>query len=411
MRYLWIRCVCLIVLLFSLLPSQVDAQVKTGIDVLEDQGFKLLEGKRVGLVTNPTGVDRNLRSTIDILYENVDLRALYGPEHGVRGDFSAGDRVVDGVDARTGIPVFSLYGKSRKPTPESLEDVDVIVYDIQDIGVRSYTFISTMGLVMEAAAEQGREVVILDRPNPLGGRRVEGPLVKEGYSSFVSQYAIPYVYGLTCGELAKLLNGEGMLSGGIACQLTVVPMEGWNRNMTYEDTGLEWVPTSPHIPQYTSAFYYPATGIIGELDGAMIGIGYTLPFQVLVTEDIDAYHLCDALNALELHGVLFRPIYLKPYYMAKTGVPMQGVQIYITDPLNAPLTEIQFLFLQEAHRIDPDFNPFRGQEARFAMFDKVLGSDVLRKSMLEDFNFEKLRPYWTGDRERFLNLSQKYYLY
>lgn len=411
MKRQFIKRICFVFLVFSFPLSKVDAQVKTGIDVLAEQGFEILKGKRVGLVTNPTGLDRNLRSTIDILYANVDLRALYGPEHGVRGDFSAGDKVSDYVDESTGIPVYSLYGKNRKPAPEYLEDVDVIVYDIQDVGVRSYTFISTMGLVMEAAAEQGKEVVILDRPNPLGGRRVEGPLVEDGYESFVSQYAIPYVYGLTCGELAQLLNGEGMLSGGISCQLTVVPMEGWTRDMTFDKTGLQWVPTSPHIPQFTSAFYYPATGIIGELDASMIGIGYTLPFQVLVTENIDAESLCTAMNTLNLPGVLFRPIYLKPYYMAKKGVPLQGVQVYITDLLNAGLTEIQFLFLQEAHKIDPDFNPFRGQEDRYSMFDKVVGSDVLRKSMLEDFNFGKLRSYWYKDRDSFLSLSEKYYLY
>ncbi|MCP4312132.1 MAG: DUF1343 domain-containing protein [Bacteroidetes bacterium] len=391
--------------------SNADGQVKTGIDVLAEQDFELLKGKRVGLVTNPTGVDRLLRSTVDILHKNVDLRALYGPEHGVRGDFSAGDHVGDQVDEATGIPVYSLYGKNRKPGPEVLRDVDVIVYDIQDIGVRSYTYISTMGLVMEAAAEQGKEVVILDRPNPLGGRRIEGPVVEEGYTSFVSQYPIPYIYGLTCGELALLLNGEGMLTDGASCKLTVVPMEGWEREMTFDGTGLQWVPTSPHIPQYTSAFYYPATGIIGELDPNMIGIGYTLPFQTLVTENIDAARLSDSLNALGLHGVLFRPIYLKPYYMARKGVPLQGVQIYITNLVNAGLTEIQFLFLQEAHRIDPGFNPFSGKEDRYTMFDKVCGSELLRKSMMEDLDFEKLRPYWNRDREAFRGLSGNYYLY
>lgn len=354
MKRLCIKGICLNLLLFSFPLLEVDAQVKTGIDVLAEEGFEILKGKRVGLLTYPTGVDRNLRSTIDILYENVDLRALYGPEHGVSGDFSAGDRVGDQVDEKTGIPVYSLYGRNRKSTPEVLQDVDVIVYDIQDIGVRSYTFISTIGLVMEAAVEQDKEVLILDRLNPLGGRRVEGPLVEEGYSSFVSQYSISYIYG------------------GKACQLSVVSMEGWTRDLTFEGTGLQWVPTSPHIPQYTSAFYYPATGIIGELDAAMIGIGYTLPFQVLVTENIDAEDLSDSLNA--------------------------------------SLTEIQFLFLQEAHKIDPDFNPFKGREDRFSMFDKVLGSDVLRKSMLEDFNFEKLRPYWNKDKAGFLLLSEKYYL-
>jgi uncharacterized protein YbbC (DUF1343 family) len=387
------------------------SQVKPGIEVLAGQGFDLLKGKRVGLVTNPTGVDSRLRSTIDILHAHVNLTVLFGPEHGVRGEFSAGDHVGDQVDARTGIPVVSLYGSSRKPNREALEQVDVLVYDIQDIGTRSYTYISTMGLVMEAAAAMDREVVILDRPNPLGGLRVEGPLVEEGYHSFVSQYSIPYVYGLTCGELALFLNGEGLLTGGVQCNLRVVPMEGWERSMTYEETGLPWVPTSPHIPDDRTAFYYPATGIIGELDAPMIGIGYTLPFQVLVTESIDANDLADAMNGLGLDGIIFRPIYLKPYYMDKKGQMLQGVQIHIMNPTTAPLTEVQFWFLQEAHRLDPSFNPFEGRENRYRMFDQVCGSDKFRTSLMEHFDFTRLQSAWNAPEEQFKNQSRKYYLY
>jgi uncharacterized protein YbbC (DUF1343 family) len=341
----------------------------------------------------------------------VNLTALYGPEHGVRGDYSAGDHVEDQVDEQTGIPVFSLYGSSRKPNKEALELVDVLVYDIQDIGVRSYTYISTMGLVMEAAAEMDREVIVLDRPNPLGGIRVEGPLVEEGFHSFVSQYSIPYVYGLTCGELAMMLNGEGMLEDGKKCRLRVVPMEGWKREMTFGATGLPWVPTSPHIPEYSTAWFYAATGIIGELDPNMIGIGYTLPFKVLVTENIDAFKLADAMNALQIEGVDFRPIWFTPYYMPKKGTALQGVQIHLTDPLRAPLTGIQFWFLQEAHKLDPSFNPFEGKEDRYRMFDIVSGSDRLRSTLMSTFNFEELQDYWNRDVNRFRELSQKYYLY
>lgn len=397
-------------LLFSLFQV-TRAQVKTGIEVLTEHGFDLLQGKRVGLVTNPTGVDASLRSTIDILYEHVNLTALFGPEHGVRGDFSAGDQVGDQVDPATGVPVYSLYGSNRKPGREALEQVDVLVYDIQDIGTRSYTYISTMGLVMEAAAETGKEVVILDRPNPLGGVRVEGPLVEEGYHSFVSRYRIPYVYGLTCGELARMLNGEGMLEGGLQCKLQVVSMEGWERTMTFEETGLPWVPTSPHIPDDKTACFYPATGIIGELDPNMVGIGYTLPFQVLVTEHIDAHRLSDAMNALGIQGVLFRPIWFTPYYMPKNGVPLQGVQIHLTDPLRAPLTPIQFWFLQEAHKLDQDFDPFLGKEDRYRMFDQVCGSDRLRTSMMADFDFTKVQNYWNQEADRFRQRSRPYYLY
>jgi uncharacterized protein YbbC (DUF1343 family) len=399
-----------VTLLFIMLLG-VQSQVKTGIEVLADRGFDVLMGKRVGLVTNPTGVDGSLRSTIDILHANVNLTALFGPEHGVRGDFSAGDHVGDHVDAQTGIPVYSLYGSNRKPNRESLENVDVLVYDIQDIGVRSYTYISTMGLVMEAAAEMDKEVVVLDRPNPLGGIRVEGPLVEEGFHSFVSQYSIPYVYGLTCGELALMLNGEGMLEEGKQCKLMVVPMEGWHRAMTFEDTGLPWVPTSPHIPDYHTAYFYPATGIIGELDPNMIGIGYTLPFQLLATENIDALQLAHAMNSLQIEGVEFRPIWFKPYYMAKKGTALQGVQVHLSDPLRAPLTSIQFWFLQEAHKLDPDFDPFKGKEDRYRMFDIVCGSDRLRKAIMGNFNFEELLDYWDRDTELFRERSSEYYLY
>ena len=409
-RYLTHRNLVSILLLFVMLVG-AQSQVKTGIEVLAENDFDLLQGKRVGLVTNPTGVDGSLRSTIDILHAHVNLTALFGPEHGVRGDFSAGDHVGDMVDALTGIPVFSLYGSNRKPSKESLKNIDVLVYDIQDIGVRSYTYISTMGLVMEAAAEMDKEVIVLDRPNPLGGIRIEGPLVEDGFHSFVSQYSIPYVYGLTCGELALMLNGEGMLEGGKRCKLQVVPMEGWHREMTFGECGLPWVPTSPHIPDYHTAYFYPATGIIGELDPNMIGIGYTLPFQLLATENIDAQLLSDAMNALQIDGVAFRPIWFKPYYMAKKGTPLQGVQIHLTDPLRAPLTSIQFWFLQEAHKLDPSFDPFKGKEDRYRMFDMVCGSDRLRTSIMSNFSFKEIQEYWNRDVDQFRERSIPYYLY
>ncbi|HOV71978.1 MAG TPA: DUF1343 domain-containing protein, partial [Dysgonamonadaceae bacterium] len=209
-------------------------KVKTGVEVLKETGFKVLQGKRIGLITNPTGVDNQLKSTIDILHEaqGVKLVALYGPEHGVRGDVYAGDKVDTFTDPNTGVPVYSLYGSTRKPTQEMLEGVDALVYDIQDIGCRSYTYISTMYLAMQAAAENGIEFIVLDRPNPLGGLKVEGCLVEEGFFSFVSQLKVPYVYGLTCGELATLINREFM--GSKPCKLTVVKMKKWRRKMTFD---------------------------------------------------------------------------------------------------------------------------------------------------------------------------------
>ena len=213
--------------------NQASTKVKAGIEVLRERNFDILKGKRVGLVTNPTGVDSKLKSTIDILFEakEVNLTALYGPEHGVRGNYSAGEHVDYYIDDATKLPVYSLYGNTQKPNAEMLKNVDALVFDIQDIGSRSYTYISTMGLLLEAAAENNKEVVILDRPNPLGGNRIEGNIVEEGYFSFVSQFAIPYVHGLTVGELATLLNEEGLLHNKEKCKLTVVPMKGWTRNM------------------------------------------------------------------------------------------------------------------------------------------------------------------------------------
>lgn len=295
--------------------QEVNAQkikIKTGIEVLKSQNFKVLEGKRVGLITNPTGVDNNLVSDVDILAAapNVNLVALYGPEHGVRGNAHAGDAVGDDKDPVTGLPVYSLYGKTRKATPEMLKDVDVLVYDIQDNGCRSFTYISTMGLAMEAAAENGKEFVVLDRPNPLTGNKIEGNLTEDDCISFVSQFKIPYIYGLTCGELATYINENGLLKNGVKCKLTVVKMKGWKRNMDYEKTGLQWIPSSPHVPHGNSSFYYPVSGIVGEFGYVSIGVGYTIPFEMFGAPWIKADELADAMNALNLPGVILSLIHI-----------------------------------------------------------------------------------------------------
>ena len=395
--------------------------VKTGIDVLESNGFKQLQGKKIGLVTNPSGVNNKLVSTVDILANapGVELVALYGPEHGVRGDIHAGDKVSDDVDPKTGVPVYSLYGKTRKPTPEMLKDVDAIVYDIQDNGCRSFTFISTLGLLMEAAAENGKEVIVLDRPNPLGGNKVEGNIVEAGNFSFVSQFEIPYLYGLTVGELAKMLNEEGMLKGekgknekAVKCNLTVVPMEGWKRDMAYTDTRLPWVLPSPHMPQAETSYYYPATGILGELGYMSIGVGYTLPFQMVAAQWINAAEFADALNALALPGVTFRPINVKPFYSVGKGENMGGVQIYITDYEKAHLTSIQFYIMQEVARMYPEHEVMaNADKGRFRMFDLVSGSNFIREKFTETRQYKDIEAYWNKDVESFKQKSAKYYLY
>ena len=395
--------------------SSLDARqlkVKTGIETLKAGNFKLLKGKKVGLITNPTGVDNNMKSTIDIFHESpdVNLVALYGPEHGVRGNFHAGSYVESRDDAATGIPIYSLYGNTRKPTKEMLKDIDVLVYDIQDIGCRSYTFISTMGLAMEAAAENNIEFVVLDRPNPLGGLKIEGSVVEDAFKSFVSQYKIPYIYGLTCGELAMMINNEKMISK--QCKLHVVKMKGWNRKMNYTETGLQWIAPSPHIPQAITACFYPSSGILGELGSLSIGVGYTMPFQLFGAEWINAEELSGALNSLNLDGLYFRPISFNPFYGAGTGMNYQGVQVHITDFEKARLSDIQFHVMQAIAKLYPEKAIIaNADESRFAMFDKVLGSDYIRINFAKNNRFDDIRDYWYKDVDDFRILSKKYYLY
>lgn len=387
-------------------------KIKTGIEVLKETDFKVLQGKRVGLITNPTGVDNRLKSTIDILHEaqDVHLVALYGPEHGVRGDVYAGDKVDTFTDPNTGVPVYSLYGSTRKPTPEMLEGVDALVYDIQDIGCRSYTYISTMYLAMQAAAGNDIEFIVLDRPNPLGGLKVEGCLVEEGFFSFVSQLKVPYVYGLTCGELAMLINSEFM--GDRPCKLTVVKMKKWQRKMTFDDTGLPWVPASPHIPFAHSAYFYPVSGILGELGYMSIGVGYTLPFEIFAAEWIDAEQFAKALNVKQLPGIVFRPIHLKPYYSVGQGKNLHGVQVYLRDFNKARLSDVQFHVMEVAAQLYPDKKVFdHADENRFGMFDKVCGTDFIRKEFSKNHRFADIQSYWTKDEESFGKLAKKYYLY
>lgn len=398
--------------LFPIASYAKDIKIKTGIEVLKEQNFKPLEGKRVGLITNPTGVDNNLKSTIDILHEapNVKLVALFAPEHGVRGDAHAGDFVANSSDRKTGVPVYSLYTRTKAPTAAMLKNIDVLIYDIQDIGCRSFTYISTMGLAMKAAAENNVEFMVLDRPNPLGGKKVEGGLVEDKYISFISQFKIPYVYGLTSGEMAILLNEENML--GKKCKLEVISMEGWKRDMIYEDTGLHWIPSSPHIPQPISAIFYPVSGILGELGIMSIGVGYTIPFQMFAAEWVKANDLADNLNNLDLPGVHFRPIYIKPFYSIGQGRQLQGVQVHITDYDRVRLSEIQFYVMQEVAKLYPAKAFFKGAyDKRFKTFDYVVGSNKIRTAFAKNNRFEDIKEYWNNDVDAFRQTSEKYYLY
>ncbi len=392
----------------------VDAPVLLGNEVLAAEGFKGLAGKRVGLITNPSGVNRWLQSTVDVLRSarGVKLVALFGPEHGIYGDVPAGDKIASRTDARTGLPVHSLYGATRKPTPAMLRGLDVLVYDLQDTGCRSYTFISTMGLAMEACGEAGIEFVVLDRPNPLGGVRVEGPLVEqEKLRSFVSQWNIPYVYGMTCGELARMINDRGWIKK--PCRLTVVPMRGWRRTMVWRDTNLPWVPASPHVPHGESPLYQVATGMLGEIGGVSIGVGYTLPFQTIAAPGVDPQALAARLAGYRLPGVSFRPLTYQPFYGSFKDAVLGGVQLHFTDPANAPLTAINYYALEALRQVagrDLFAEAVKAKKS-FAMFDKVNGTDATRLALQAGRPAAAIIASWQAGEDRFRRERTKYLLY
>jgi len=409
----WLTLLAATLLGASAWAAEPKQRVVLGVETLARSGFKALAGKKVGLITNPSGMDGSLNPTLDVLRgaTNFTLAALFGPEHGIYGDIPAGDKVANRVDKRTGLTVHSLYGATRKPTPEMLKGLDALVFDIQDIGSRSYTYISTMGLAMEACGEAGIEFVVLDRPNPLGGERIEGPLVKEPFRSFVSQWDIPYVHGLTMGELARMIHGEKWIKQ--PGKLTVIPMGGWRRSMIWEETGLAWVPTSPHIPSPFSPRFYAATGILGELGLVSIGVGYTLPFQCVAMPDLDPHAFAAALNKRRIPGVVFKPITYRPYYAIFKETVISGVQIHLTDPRSAPLMPLNFYLLEELNRATKRNLLVDASKAgkSMAMFDKVTGSDGIRLALERGTSAAALVESFKPVEESFRKLRAKYLLY
>ncbi|MDG4850128.1 DUF1343 domain-containing protein [Peribacillus frigoritolerans] len=303
-------------------------KVSPGIEVLLKEEKNVLSGKKVGLITNPTGIDSKLTSIVDLLHDDPDihLTALFGPEHGVRGDAQAGASVEYYIDEKTGLPVYSLYGKTKKPTPEMLKDVEVLVFDIQDVGTRYYTYIYTMAYAMEAAKENDIPFIVLDRPNPQGGKSVDGPVLEPEFSSFVGLYPIPLKHGMTVGELATLFNKEFK----IGADLKVIKMKGWKRDMDYDDTGLPFVLPSPNMPTVSTTFVYPATGLI-EGTNVSEGRGTTKPFELIGAPYINGDELAGKLNALRLPGVKFRAASFTPTFSKHAGKLSHGVEIYITD--------------------------------------------------------------------------------
>ena len=398
----------------QVVEAMIQPRVKPGIDVLRDHQFDLLKGKRVGLVTNPTGITADLETTVDVLANapGVQLVALYGPEHGVRGDNDAGKYVESYLDKQTGLPVYSLYGRTRKPSKEMLQGVDVLVYDIQDIGLRSYTYISTMGLVMQAAAENGIPFIVLDRPDPLTGIRVEGPMLEPKYKSFVGAYPIPYVYGMTVGELAQMINGEMWLNDSMKCKLTVVPMEGWKRTMWWDETGLSWVPSSPNIPHASTTMFAAMTGVLGELGTANQGIGYTLPFELVGAPWANGAALARYLNSKEMPGIFFLPISYRPTTADSASILYEGVQLHVLERDKLNFTQIELSILEALVHVFPEYNIFsRAKPDRLEMFDKVLGTFEIRRQLMNGVSVDEMLRTIDQERALFMIKREKYLLY
>jgi uncharacterized protein YbbC (DUF1343 family) len=404
----------LLALLLLTLAVPMAAQTLPGIDVLAADDFDAVAGKRVGLVLNQTAVRRDARnSTLDAFLGTTRCRlvALFAPEHGIDGAVHAGDAVANQVEPRSGLPVHSLYGATKRPTRAMLKDIDVMVYDIQDIGVRSYTFISTLVSVMEGCAEAGVPLVVLDRPNPLGGEMVDGPVLDPAFRSFVGIVPVPYVHGLTVGELATMANAEGWLEKGRRCSLTVVRAQGWRRSMGWRETGLQWIPPSPHVPTPEAAFGLAATGAIGEISVMSIGIGYTLPFELVGATWMDGRAFAAHLNAMRLPGIWFRPTSYKPFYGMGSGSVVQGAHLMRTGVNAAPFSATVAI-LCALRDLYAARSPFAGvAEDRWKMFDKVCGTDRIRQDVLAGVGAERIIEKWQPGLREYLSKREGYLLY
>ncbi|HCS72350.1 MAG TPA: DUF1343 domain-containing protein [Clostridiales bacterium] len=378
--------------------------VYNGIDVI-NKYETIFKGKNIGLITNPTGVSKKLQSTIEILNDKYNLKALFSPEHGVRGDVQAGGKVEAYTDTRTGLPVFSLYGKTRQFTAEMLEGIDLVVMDIQDVGSRYYTYLYTMAYAMEGCAQFGIQFVLLDRVNPLGGETIDGNILNTKCRSFVGNYPIPVRYGLTMGELACLFNKEFSIN----CRLKVVRLEGWNRSLYFDETDLLWIGPSPNIPTLETAILYIGTCLL-EGTNVSEGRGTTKPFEMLGAPWIDAYELNDAMNRKGFSGIIFRPAYFTPSFSKHQGQLCGGVQIHITNKKSIKAFEIgiQLIYtLMDLYKDNFAFLP-PNQEGSFPFFDLLAGTDEIR---LRSNDFQSMMDHFALDLQSFSELKNKYHLY
>ncbi len=386
--------------------SVQDVRVKLGSEVLLENRLDLLIGRNVGLLTNHTGRLPDGQTLAEALVKkNVHVSALFAPEHGFSGTAGAGEMTGDQKDSLTGIPVFSLYGGTRKPTPEMLRGIDILLYDIQDVGVRFYTYISTMGLAMEAAAEVGIPFVVLDRPNPQGGLRIDGPMMDDSLRSFIGAYPIPVVYGLTCGELALMITGEGWLSGGIKPEVIVIPMSGWTRNLLWDATGLPWIPPSPNIPDPETALAYPSTCYL-ESTRISEGRGTGEPFRLIGAPFLDSGRIKEALDAHRLEGVELTQASFTPTASKHEGVECHGIRVRVTnikefEPSTTALTILSTLL--EKYPAETSLNR-DGVE-------RLLGSGALVDALLRGAEIDEMLPLVDGGMGEFREKRERYLLY
>jgi uncharacterized protein YbbC (DUF1343 family) len=380
------------------------ANVRLGDDAFVSEGWRELRGRTVGVVTNQTGVTSQLETIVDAIHRNpeISLRAIYSPEHGLRGDQPAAAYVPSYVDAQTGLPVYSLYGATRKPSAAMLEGVDVILFDIQDVGDRAYTYISTLAYVIQAAKAHGKTVWVLDRPNPIGGSVVEGPVLDPAFSSFIGLYPLPIRHGLTVGELAALYNAHF----GIGCSLRVIAMEGYTRTMLWPDTGLGWVQTSPNIPEWDTTLVYPATGLIDSA-GINNGTGYTKPFKYAGALDVDGEKLATYLNERPIPGVHFRAAAWTPFSGFWAGKTLTGVELVLTDvrAFRAVRTAVELLVA--VRKVAPSALSIRSA----AMLDRDWGTDTLRKGLEAGLDPNDILHGWEPGTLAFERLREPYLLY
>ncbi len=382
--------------------------VLPGVDVFFEEGhLSHLKGKRVAILTNHTGVDRQMRSTIERFLEKIELKALFSPEHGLNGQHYAWKRVDHGNEF--GIPVYSLHGETRRPKPEMLKNLDVIIYDIQCTGVRAYTYPTTLFYTMEEAAKAGIEVIVLDRPNPINGLIVDGPMLEEKWRSYIGYLNIPYCHGMTIGEQAQFFNEEYQ----VGCKLKVIPMKGWNRSMSYRDTGLAWIPPSPNVPEPDTPFFYSTTGLLGELGILNIGIGFSLPFKVVGAPWIQAKEFAEKLNAQKIPGVHFQPYTFKPFFGRYKGLDCNGILIQITDVKVFKPLSAQFLILGMLKSLYPkEFAKSLEEAPRKELFCKANGTDKVYEILLkEKYPAWKLIELHKTEREAFLEKRKRYLIY